>query len=324
MARCALLAFALLVTACAGGQEAPRPASFDGRLFAKVLRDGGAPVVSIDLATGHKRIVPFSRLGGGDPPFQLAVTGGHLVFYGARSYAESQAVYTIDVERPGSPRRLGRPSYFLPSATDGRLWHVRGASVSELMVADGRVIARGGRPPCRGLTTLAAVEGALVCQARSELRAFDPAGGRVLLRLRGPFPAATWGRLVAWCTEACLRVRVTDVHRHRTMVIAPGEGFRFEATYEGAFSLDGSLLAMPALRGGASGVAVIDLRAHTSRLIPGATLGGYRQLAWSPSGDRLLFTAAPGRLMAWRPGGGRAVPVPVKVRGTIMDMATSR
>ena len=188
----------------------------------------------------------------------------------------------------------------------------------------GRLIVRSARPPCRGLLTVAAVEGALLCQAQSELRAFDPASGRVLLRLPGPFPAATHGGRVAWCTQACRRVRVTDVHPKRTIAVGPGRGFAFEATSEGAFSPDGSLLAMPARAGRLSRVAVIDLRARSSRLIRGARLDGYQQLGWSRSGDWLFFTAGGSRLMAWRRGSERAARLPVEIRGTIIDIATSR
>jgi hypothetical protein len=319
--RCALVLAALLVSSCATNGEARRPVAQDGRLFVKVLRSGGAPVVSLDLATGRETVVPYSRRGGGDPPFQLSVTGTNLVFYGARRYSESQGVYVVDVGRPARPRLLGRPSYFLPSATDGRIWF---AGVGELGVPAGRVLVRSARPPCRGLFTLAAVEGALLCQARTELRAFDPATGRVLLQLPGSFPAATHGGRVAWCTQACGRVRVTDVRAGRTVAVGPGEGFAFEATYEGAFSPDGSLLAMPARDGRIRRVAVIDVRARSSRLIHGSKLGGYRQLGWSRSGDWLFFTAGRSRLMAWRLGNERAARLPVEVRGTIIDMATSR
>jgi hypothetical protein len=321
VARCAFVLAALLATSCATGDEGPRPVAQDGRLFVKVLRGGGAPVASLDLATGRETVVPYSRRGGGDPPFQLTVTGTSLVFYGARRYSEGQAVYAADVERPTRPRLLGRTSYFLPSATEDRIWF---EGVGELTVPAGRVIVRSARAPCRGGFTLAAVEGALLCQARTELRAFDPASGRVLARLPGPFPAATHEGRVAWCPQACRRVRVTDVHAGRTIAIGPGEGFAFEATYEGAFSPDGSLLAVPALRGGKSHVALIHLPTRRSRLIPGAALDGYRQLAWTASGDRLLFTAGRGRLMAWQRGAGRAVRLPARVRGTIIDMTASR
>jgi hypothetical protein len=39
-------------------------------------------------------------------------TSDGRVFYGARAYSESQAVYSLDVERQARPRLLGRTSYF--------------------------------------------------------------------------------------------------------------------------------------------------------------------------------------------------------------------
>jgi hypothetical protein len=331
---CALILAALLVTACASEEKPRQGAAPDGRLFLKLLRGGGEPVVALDPATGRQAVVPYSRVAGGDPPFQLSVTGGRLVFYGGRGSARGRGVYVVDAAGLGRPRLLGRPWYFVPSATEGRIWFVRPApgapdtwrepvSVAELTVPAGRTTVRGARPPCRGPSTLAAVAGALLCQARTELRAFDPASGRVLARLPGPFPAATHGTRVAWCAQACRRVHVTDVRTGRTMAIAPGAGFEFEATYEGAFSPDGSLLAMPALeRQGGRRLAVIDVAAHRSVLVPHSRLAGYRQLTWS--GGWLVFTAGRSRLMAWQRGSGRAVGLPVEVRGTIMDMAASR
>ena len=297
-------------------------------MFLKLLRDGGEPIVSVDLANGRRRVVPHSARAGGDPPVSLAVTGGYVAFYGGRRYANPVGVYAQNVERPAPPRLLGRTAYFLPSWTDGRVWFVSDASVREVTVPAGRTTVRGGRPPCRG-PTLAALDGALVCQARTQLRAFEPATGRVIARLPGAFAAATWGRVVAWCGQACRRMHVTDVRVGRTVAIEPGAGFAFEASYEGAFSPGGSLLAVPALESREPlaprrRVAVIDLRARRARLIAGAALDGYGQLAWSAAGRRLLFTAGPSRLMGWRPGADRAVRMPVDVRGTIMDLATSR
>jgi hypothetical protein len=61
--------------------------------------------------------------------------------------------------------------------------------------------------------------------------------------------------------------------------------FRFEATYEGAFSPDGVLLAAPVMTAGRRRqVALIDVDAGVARVIAGSKLAGYRDMAWSSSG----------------------------------------
>jgi hypothetical protein len=118
-------------------------------------------------------------------------------------------------------------------------------------------------------------------------------------------------------------LHVTDVITGTDTVVEPAGGFRFEETYEGAFSPDGSLLAAPVIARGVRLVALVDVAAGTVRVIAGARLVGYRNLAWSSSGRRLFFNARRGRIAAHDPASGRTRLLPFRLSSQVLDMAAS-
>ena len=288
------------------------------------LRRPAEPLALVDLPAGRPRIVRGIATRGGDPPMRVLRTGGRLVYHGAAG------VRAIDLALKEPPERLGATGYFIPSATDGRVWlmfldkHERDlARVAEVTV-DGRVTTRGGKPPCRGVSVLRATAEALLCQDdASRQLAFDPETGRVLRRLPGPFPLDTHGSRVAWCAERCPELHLTDVAGGSDTEVEPGPGFRFEETYEGAFSPDGSLLAAPVRTCGGRRVALVDVDAGTARVIAGPRLAGYRNLAWSSSGRRLYYNAGRGRIAAYDRASGRTRLLPFRLSSQVLDMAAS-
>jgi hypothetical protein len=313
-----------LAAACAGlavvaSGERAEPAD---RLIMQLLRPG-EPLAVVALPDGRPRIVRGLALRGGDPPLRVHRTGGRLVYHGAGG------VYAIDLELKGPPDKLGAAWYFVPSATEGRVWLTfpdaaeRGVRAVAEVTVRGRVSARGGRPPCPGASVLAAVEGALLCQDRDGLVAFAPLNGTVLRRLPGPFPLDTHGRLVAWCAERCRRLHITDVGTGSGRAVEPDSGFRFETSYEGAFSPDGSRLALPVIARGVRRVGLVDVRSGTARVIAGPRLAGYRNLTWSSSGRRLYFDARAGRIAAYDPAEDRARLLPFTLGSRVLDMAAS-
>jgi hypothetical protein len=141
----------------------------------------------------------------------------------------------------------------------------------------------------------------------------------------GLFPVDTHDNLVASCGQPCRRFDLTDVGTGKTMRVPPPAGYSFRASYDGAFAPDGSLLALPVVadRGsqqahdGSNAMAFVDVRTGTARIIHGSRLDSiYHAMSWSASGGRLFFSAADGRIMAYRPGSPRAttfahVPAPI-------------
>jgi hypothetical protein len=146
----------------------------------------------------------------------------------------------------------------------------------------------------------------------------------VIRRLRGPFPVAARGSLVAWLTPHPRSLHLTDVRTGRDGRVAPRPGYRFESTYEGAFSADGRRLALPVRAGDEQAMAVVDVAARRATMVPGTRArAGWVAIAWAPDGD-LYFAAPGGRLGRLRAGDDRARTVPVRVAGTVVDMAIPR
>lgn len=163
---------------------------------------------------------------------------------------------------------------------------------------------------------MAALDTGLVLQAES-LELWDPVTGRIVRALPGLFPVAARGSLLVSCGHpGCPVLYVTDTRGPiptGTRAIKPGPGFRFEESYDGAFSPDGSEVAVPAATpDGAQRVALVELGTGIARLVAGARLGVNQQMAWSASGW-LFFDAGAGRIAAYHLAGGPARLLPERV-----------
>lgn len=308
-----------LAAACAGvALAAPGAGGRDDTLVMQLWVRPGEPLAVVELPDGKPRIVRGLATAGGDPPLRVLQTGGRVVYRG------DAGVYAIGPELKRRPRKLGAALYFIPSATEGRVWLTFAdaddrdiSRVAEVTVR-GRVTARGGRPPCPGASVLAATKRALLCQDREGLVAFEPQSGRVLRRIAGPFPLDTNRDLVAWCDQGCPRLHVTDVRTGADRAIEPGDDFSFEESYEGAFSPDGSLLAAPVITRNGRRVALVDVATGTARVI--GRLAGYRNLTWSSS-RRLYFEPRNGRIAEHDPATGRTRLLSFTLRSQVLDMS---
>jgi hypothetical protein len=305
-----------------------------GMLFLRHVREQS--ITRIDLASGESTTVSLPQLVPGDPPFHLVATGGRLVFYGGSH------TYSLDPDLKSPPQDLGESWYFVPSAREGRVWlttldpespeTVRDLKAVQEVTVDGAVtVPETGRPPSRGPTVLAAVNDGLLFQEHDELKLWDPLAEKVTARLSGPFPADTHGNLVAWCAQGCPKLHITDVATGQDVAVSPSPSFRFEETYDGDFSPDGALLAVPAvtsrgthLEGHRHQVALVDVNAGIARLIEGGELADdYPAMAWSPSGEWLFFSAGAARIMAYRPGSDAAILLSVQAPASFIDIAAS-
>ena len=184
----------------------------------------------------------------------------------------------LDPGRRAPARSLGASWFFLPAAAAGRVWlalldprspdTVRALRGVREVTVDGRVIVgRSARPPRPPLVALAT---GLVLQAE-RLELWDPVTGRIVRRLPGVFPVAGRGSLLVSCSPGCPALFVTDTRGAAgTREIKPGAAFHFVESYGGAFSPDGSAIAVAAATpDGQSRVAVVDLRDGVARLVAG-------------------------------------------------------
>lgn len=315
-------------------EQRPGPAVRPPTKLLVQLLTPAEPLAVVDPRNATARVLELPTAGG-DWPDRVHRAGDRFVWQGP------SGTYAIGSDLRGRGERLASSSFVVPSGTPGRLWFLsagadrgsRGEATAVVeMTVRGRVTRRSTlRLPCRGAVVAALVR-ALVCQDRRSLLAFDPASGKAIRRVRGLFPLGAHGNVVAACTARCAAVQITDVETGRRRAIPPPSPYRFLDGYDGAFSPDGSWLAVPVAaraRGGDGDlrrlvqVALVDVRRGTTQVIPGSRLAAvYRKLAWSSSGD-LYFAASRGRIMVHRPGARRAQLLSVRLRAPILDLAAN-
>lgn len=321
----------------------PLPASPGGTLYLENLcrQIGDCTLTVVDLDAGTTRTVPIPQLALGDSPFRIERSGSRLVFRGStsRSTGSDIATFTLDLELEDPPRNIGESWYFVPSATDGRVWLAildpespsterALKAVREVTVDDGTTVTDAALPEGRWSTVVGAVTNGVVFQGgqgEDGLQVWDPLAREVVMSLPGPFAADTHETLIAWCDQSCEEMHITDVATRNDVIVQPGEGFAFEETYYGAFSPDGSLLAIPVVsEGGRTQVALVDVAQGTARVIKGSERDEYYgSIAWSSTGEWVFFNAGDGRVMAYRPGAPEAQTIPVEIDGPVFGMASS-
>jgi hypothetical protein len=324
---CILFVVAAFLVGCAEAREAQAPApSADApaeRTELFLAGDQELAVVDVDAETA--RTVTLEELGSGDPPYRIVRRGRSLVFYGGPTYA-------VDLALSSPPRRLGSSWFFIPSATEDRIWlayldpdspdTVRAlSSVSEVTSA-GVVTVPPTRPP-QGRWPVAAVSAGLLFEDRSGgLDLWDPATGRMVRRLPDASSGPTYGNLLAWCdAEGMLHLSdVTDTRR--AVAAAPPEGLAAYDCAAGTFSPDGETLAVPAARQnlitGARELALVDVASGKATVVEGSDVpGGYIFTAWGSSGDEVFITGGQRReartIVAYRLGDARARRLAVEV-----------
>lgn len=287
-----------------------------GTVYLASTQTGTGTVIVVDVAHARTETHRLSELYPGDPPYAIAPVNGRLVVYGRlRTYA-----FGLGLREPA--RSLGESSFFIPSATPGRVWLVLldrrdpnqahgPGSVREVTIQGKVTLAHSARPPAN---PVAAVDNGLLVQART-LEVWQPASGRILRKLPGVFPLATRHSLAVSCAPYCPILHVTNTRTGADIRIPPGSGFHFIESYDGAFSPDGRFVAVPASTGdGHTRVAVVDIARRTASLVRGANLANdYTLIAWSSTGW-LFFNAGRGRLAAYRLGTAQARLVNVHVQ----------
>jgi hypothetical protein len=348
-----LALLAVVIAGCGGEATDPgKPARSGTTLFLDGPAAGGTDrLVALDVRTGRSHTLP---VGAGDEDAysdSLVATGGKLVI---SSVGHTNA---YDPNGPAGNRQeeIGGGWLIVPSATDGRVWlalrdhrNKSRAVWPDLKMREAREETVGGRliqiarapgidwwPGGIGNFPEGAVKAGLVFATDEGLRIWSPKKQKVTARVRGrtPLLVDTHDNLVAWSPASGRKFPISNARTGKTTRVKPPAGSSFQAGYDGAFSPDGSLLALPVVptqdlrptgdpRDGARwSMALVNVESSTAVVIKGSTLDSdYHRMTWSPSGSQLVFSAGRGRIMAYRRGAPRARNV-ARVHGTIYAMA---
>ncbi|MGZ8632019.1 MAG: hypothetical protein ACXWZF_13810 [Actinomycetota bacterium] len=296
------------------------------RLF--LAGDGEAWVV--DPASLTVRHLSMPQLPPGDALHRVVRRGEVLV-------AWAYETLLLDPNDPTKTRVLVPDSlYFIPSSAPDRVWVAiadearddgRLSAVREV-ATDGEITVPDTLPP-DGAWPIAAVGRNLVFQRDNELIVWDPASGREVGRLEGGFQIAWQGDLLASCGGRCSELLVTDVADGGELTISPPAGAAGFEAFQGAFSPDGTTLAVAAILGedpdADRRLALIDLDTGRIELVDGATVATpYVFIDWAPSGDTVFIAGGQDadhrQLVAYRIGDPRATVVDVRV-GDFYGMA---
>lgn len=213
---------------------------------------------------------------------------------------------------PGPP--AGGPDGLLVLGAVGSRDRAGAVSSELVLVADPRTgVVRSHRLPggtlCGG-PVLAGGDGVLYLSYRGR----HPIALTLPLDLRGA--PRSLGRAPA---VAPLRVE----RRLAKLGVSPPANVRLVPWAGGALSSDERGLAVAVATRAGMRAAVLDLGTRSWTVVPGGRLGVSPSMAWTPSGEWLVFTAGARRLMAWRVGAGRALELGVDPGGRIMSLATS-
>lgn len=279
----------------------------------------GIALRAIDLETGKSRRLDVSDFAPGDAQFALVRTGNGFV------YACSSGACALNDNLQGGSRTLGGAWCFAPSAHEGRVWlafldpdspdTVRSMESVREVSLDGEVSVDSPLPPDRWHCPVGAVDQGVLFQDDEGLAVWDAESREVVSRLPGPFPADTNGSLVAWCEQNCTGgLHLTDIGSGEDIVIEADDSFQFQETYDGDFSPDGSLLALPVATDSSEQlrqVALVDVQARTARRIESVQIRG--PMTWSSSGDRLFIVVGKGRIAVYERATGELREVSIDV-----------
>jgi hypothetical protein len=299
---------AVLLLLLAGCGSAEPQGSSGPQLY--LAGDGEMWVVDADTGSVEHRT--NAQLKPGDAPHRILARGRKLVM--------------------GTP--FGDSAFYLPSARADRVWVVDTSprtgevrAVREVTV-DGETTVAATRPP--GLRRpLGAVNDGLLLEAGNGVDVWDPASGRIVHHLQpetGIIGAATGGVVTGCSTVWCGALRLIDVATGGERLLRAPDGVAFEP-WLGAFSPDGSLLALPVREPGPldapRDLALVDIARHRVALVPGSRVpAGYTLIAWSSSGRHVFLTGGDRRrvIVGYRLGSLRASALDLDV-GAFYDLA---
>lgn len=291
-------------------------------------------LTAVDIEAGTSETIDVPELAAGD----LVRRGDHLVFWDGAT-----ATYALHARNlTDDPIMLAEDSwFFVPSANPDRVWivvrdeargtasHLFFSEVREVTV-QGEVTASG--PAMGDAWVDGAVEAGVVFESQDDLVVWDPVNRKVVRAFGNPLMAASHGNLVVWCRAWCPELHLTDVVTGAERTIYPPPGYdRFDG-WDGEFTPDGRLFAVPVGNPpryeGAVAAAIVDIASGDVQVVPGSEEEeeGIPGLTWDPTGTRLFL--AIGRhgqfeLRYFDLGADRAETAPVSPPRDLSAMASA-
>jgi hypothetical protein len=256
-----------------------------------VARDG---LLVIDAETGATTAPRAPGFSGGDAQFALVPSAEQI------AYRCSRGACITGLDSGSEEARLGEAWCIAPSVRPNHVWLAvldpespaterAIESVSELSFAGEIRTGPSILPSRRWHCPVGAFDGGVLFQEASGIAAWDAAASKVIATIPDAFPAAVHERLVAtYPDEGEGRLRLTDLTTGHERLIEPPAGWRFDPSYEGDFSPDGSRLAVTATRLGApereGGLAIVTLSTGSAETVATEWSSG---VAWAPDGTEL-------------------------------------
>jgi hypothetical protein len=299
-----LVAWLVLLPGC--GDERPSAESSEGAGASEALlvrateaRDDGAVttegILLLDPNGGETRSLAAAGFSGGDAQFPFVPSETSV------AYRCNEGACLAGLDGEPTEEKLGDAWCIAPSTMVGRVWLARLdpdspateraiESISEVSFDGDVTQGPSSLPSRRWHCPVGAFDGGVLFQDRGSVVAWDAGSSSVRMSIPDTFPAAAHRTLVAtYPDEGQGDLRLTDVATGSTRMIEPPAGWRFEPSYEGAFSPDGSRLAVT-LRGSGEtesdeGIGVVDLEhGHVDSIRSDLVIS----LAWAPDGNTLF------------------------------------
>lgn len=294
-------------------------------------------ITIVNVADGSMpRRVELPKLSGGDWPFGLVRRGERLVFPG-----RAGDTYSIDLRLREEPTRLGASSYFVPSASERRVWLVartkNGPRLREVS-ASGQVATPDGPLP-GGPYGLAdgAGQGVVFWTKGGGFELWNPHTRTIERTIPNAFYGSGSHDHLAWCRPADFGVlHLLDLGSGFKRRVRPPLGFQGLECPESAFSPDGRLLAVPVSSailgkfgdfGSPRSLALVDTATGSARIVAGSKVpGGYIYIAWASDGRSVFMSGGDRRrvIVAYDLAKARARRLPLELgRFSIYGLAAS-
>jgi hypothetical protein len=320
------------VTACGGGEATTGPTDSSSEVKQTgspaglyISGDGGVRLVDSNGSGSHR--VDLPTLGMPDRPavYWILGRGPRLVLY------DGAVAYSVDPTQPSSAVRLGPALRAVPADAPNDVWLVAKQDdshnpdlplvASEVDVTDGRVIRTAPLPSVHVSLEGASDRGLVLVRDGGVVLIWNPKTRTIVSRIQDSGVDTVHNGLLSWChfaPGAANELYIRSLDQHRDRLINPPTGSEAFNCGSGAFSPDGTTLAIPAgvpRRGNPSKsdtlLALVNVATGHADLVPNSRAGGAAGLiAWSPNGQS-VFRKAGGAISRYRLGTAHAATLDV-------------